>query len=209
MGKKNILNVLKEKERETRKNLILDAAERQFATKPFDKVSMKEIANEAQLSKSSIYNYFHSQEELFIEVALRDTDILLDELVHVMNNNREPSIAYIIDAFIDFFINHDSIFRMSSLFMLLGNLSNESLSKVNPVLRKLMEVFDAVIIKMNYKGDVRLLSHTLFSALSGILISYKNYPSRSEEEKIKHMKKIGNNILDMITALITYKNNNR
>jgi len=54
MKEKNTLNKLREQERGVRRNLIMDAAERVFATKPFDKVSMSEIAEEAGMATSSI-----------------------------------------------------------------------------------------------------------------------------------------------------------
>ncbi|TAL33143.1 MAG: TetR/AcrR family transcriptional regulator [Spirochaetes bacterium] len=201
MGEKKMLSILKEQERDVRRNLILDAAERLFSANSFDKVSMQEIANEAQLSKSSIYTYFQNQEELFIEAALRDGAILQTSLLK-MTERKDSTIENVIDAFIEFFVNHDSFFRMASLLMLQGNLSEESIAKVHPVIRGVMEVFDTVIRRMNYRGDVRLLSHTLFSALSGILISYRNYPSRTESEKMRHMKRLGTTVRDMVKALI-------
>ena len=44
---KNTLSQMKTREREDRKNMIIDAAERVFSNKPFNKVSMREIAEEA------------------------------------------------------------------------------------------------------------------------------------------------------------------
>ncbi|MBT4874306.1 MAG: TetR/AcrR family transcriptional regulator, partial [Desulfobacula sp.] len=36
----------------------------------------------------------------------------------------------------------------------------------------------------------------------GVLIAFRNYPGRSEEERVIHMKKIGSLIESMITALV-------
>jgi hypothetical protein len=55
---------------------------------------------------------------------------------------------------------------------------------------------------MNYAGDVRLLSHTFFSALSGILISFRKYPGRDDEQVRAHMKRIGRMVRDMLMAYI-------
>jgi hypothetical protein len=66
----------------------------------------------------------------------------------------------------------------------------------------MMDLFDQIFKTMDYKGDVRLLSHTLFAALSGIMISYKKYPGRSDEEIMNHMKKIGRNVKKMLVSLI-------
>jgi AcrR family transcriptional regulator len=201
MGK-GTLSKLKQQERETRKNLILDAAERVFSTKPYDSVSMQEIANEAGLAKSSIYTYFPTQEALFVEAAMRDADILFKDLESILGEKKKPDLGKIIDAFLDFFANRDAFFRMSAQFMLYGNISAESIDKLNPVTRRMMDIFDRIFSRLNYTGDVRLLSHTMFATLSGILISYRKYPGRSDEEIFRHMKRIGKNLKEMIEVLI-------
>ena len=205
MKEKNTLNKLKLKERYMRKNLILDAAERVFANKPYNKVSMHEIANEAGLAKSSIYTYFPNQESLFVEAYLRDLSVLREDINNIIDGKSELDLEDIINTFIDHFETHDSFFRMAALFMLHGNLSDESQKKLNPAGRQMMDLFDQVFQTMNYKGDVRLLSHTLFSTLSGIMISYKKYPGRSDEEIMNHMKKIGRNVKKMLMSLIEGK----
>ncbi len=50
---KRTLKKLKAAEQETRKPLIMDAAERVFAHKPHDRVSMREIAAEAIKKKTT------------------------------------------------------------------------------------------------------------------------------------------------------------
>lgn len=47
-----------------RQALIVEAAERVFAVKPFNKVSIRDIAREAGISHASIYRYFPDQQSL-------------------------------------------------------------------------------------------------------------------------------------------------
>lgn len=205
MKKRNSLTRLKEQERDARKNLILDSAERLFATRPFNKVNMQEIADEAGLSKSSIYTYFPTQEDLFVEAALRDIHGMLKNWDGTLSAKPNADIGDVIDAFIDYFVNHDSFFRMASLFMLHGALSDESAEKLNRSGRKILETFDMVLARMHCRKKVRLLSHTVFSLLSGILISYRKYPGRNDNERIAHMKRIGGCAREMIVSLIKNK----
>jgi hypothetical protein len=46
------------------------------------------------------------------------------------------------------------------------------------------------------------LAHTLFSCLSGILIAFRNYPGRTETERIAHMTRIGEMVETMILSLV-------
>ena len=200
--KKRTLSRLKDQEREARKNLILDAAAKLFSTKPYDAVSMQEIADEAGLAKSSIYTYFPTQEALFVDAAMRDSDNLFLELESISDNEGKTDLEKIINTWIDFFASHESFFRMAAQFMLYGNISLESTDRLNPVTRRMLDILEKAIRRLEYQGDARLLAHTLFSALSGILIAYRKYPGRSDEEIRKHMKRIGENIKEMMEVYI-------
>lgn len=52
------------REKETRKQAILDSAKALFARKGFENTTMDEVAREAELAKGTLYLYFKSKEEL-------------------------------------------------------------------------------------------------------------------------------------------------
>jgi hypothetical protein len=52
---------------------------------------------------------------------------------------------------------------------------------------------------MNAAGDRRLLAHAFFSAMNGILITFRDYPGRSKEEVVEHMKLVGRVIARLFT----------
>lgn len=66
----------KELEKEQRRKDILNAAEKLFFSKGYENVSLKDIAKEVKLGRSTIYLYFENKEELFFAVVLRGTRIL-------------------------------------------------------------------------------------------------------------------------------------
>jgi len=66
----------KEREKEQRRDDILDIAETLFFKKGYDNVSMSSIAKEVGLGKSTLYIYFDNKEELFFGVVLRGVTIL-------------------------------------------------------------------------------------------------------------------------------------
>lgn len=67
----------REREKEKRRNDIVDAAEKVFFTKGIENATMDEIAEEAELSKGTIYLYFKSKEELLFAIDLRAIKILM------------------------------------------------------------------------------------------------------------------------------------
>jgi len=68
----------KEREREQRRNDIVDVSRELFADKDFDEVSMDEIAGKVGLGKSTLYLYFKNKESLYFAVVLRGIRIWVE-----------------------------------------------------------------------------------------------------------------------------------
>jgi AcrR family transcriptional regulator len=202
MAGRNTLNKLKQQEREIRENLIIDAARMVFGAKTYDQVSMNEIAKAAGIAKSSIYTYFPNQEALFVETAFRDTGEFIAALKKRVQAERSPSLEAFINDYLDYHIEHDAHWRMITHFALHGNIGEASAEKLNDISRQVMDLLETVLKKFDYRGDTRLLSHTLFAALSGIMISFRKYPGRTEPDRIAHMKRIAKMVERMLLVFI-------
>lgn len=61
----------KEREKEQRKEEILDAAQRIFFEKGLLAATMDEIAEAAELSKGTLYLYYSSKEDIYLAVMMR------------------------------------------------------------------------------------------------------------------------------------------
>ena len=206
--RKNTLRQLKAKEREIRQDLIIEAARTVFGEKTYDKVSMVEIARKAGISKSSIYTYFTNQEELHVEITLRDTRNFINALDRHIKQTppEELTIRGVIDLFLDYYLVHEAQWRMTTHFALHGNREKSSVEKLDNVARQVMDLFQNVFKQLGFKADTRLLAHTLFSSLSGILIAFRNYPGRSDAQRQQHMKRIGNMVETLFMALAEREN---
>ncbi len=66
----------KEREKQQRKNDIVDAAEKVFFSKGYEGSSMDDVAKEAELSKGTLYLYFHSKEDLYAAIVERAAIIM-------------------------------------------------------------------------------------------------------------------------------------
>jgi len=205
MMKKDTLSKLKQQEREIRENLIIDAARTVFGTKTYDKVSMSEIAKEAGIAKSSIYTYFPNQEALFVEASFRDTERFIASLAKRLEQEKRHSIELFINYFLDYYTEHEAHWRMITHFALHGNIGKASAQKLNRLSVEVMDLLETVMEKSGCREDNRLLAHTLFAALSGIMISFRKYPGRSEPDRIAHMKRIAGMVERMLTAFIEPK----
>jgi len=170
-----------------RKKLIIEAAERVFAVMPFNQVSIRDIAREAGISHASIYHYFPDQQSVIIDAFLQgagEISVTLEKLIEIAIT---PDIIKVTDAYVTYLMDNDQYFRMMTHFMLDGSLSKEKVEKLNAAERRVFDQFDRMFQKMKKPEPVRPLSHALFAALNGVLITFHNYPGRKKEEVRKHM----------------------
>jgi AcrR family transcriptional regulator len=206
MARKNTLTELKTRERQDRKNLIVDAAEHVFGRKPFNQVSMREIADEAGIAVSSIYTYFKNQEMLFVEVALREINRMIEGVEDISRQDipDEMKLESIISSFLEYVINRDSYFRMMTLFTTQGGLHGESLEQMNDIMKLVFDHFDDIFARLGYHGHMRKLSHLFFAALNGILVTYRKLPGRPENELVSHMLELGKVLKTIIVSACAY-----
>lgn len=70
----------KKREKEIRRNDIIEAAERIFFTKGYDIATMDDVAKEAEFSKRTVYVYFNSKEQIYFEIMTRGYRLLIGML---------------------------------------------------------------------------------------------------------------------------------
>ncbi|MCX8123496.1 MAG: TetR/AcrR family transcriptional regulator [Spirochaetes bacterium] len=186
---------LKESEKENRKKIIIDAAERVFASKPFNQVTMRDIAKEAGITPGAIYRHFPDQQSLFVEAFLRGAEKIIKELEQIISKSKNP-LKDAIAIFLKFLMKNDQYFRMMTHFMLDAQLSLDLVEKLNDAERKLLDQFTKLF---NKKPNPRLHAHSLFAALNGIVITFHNYPGRSKKDIHQHMNRLG----DMLYQLFS------
>lgn len=83
-------NERKEREKELRRNDIINAAERVFFTKGYDVATMDDVAREAEYSKRTVYVYFNSKEQIYFEIMIRGYKLL----IKMLEANRPKERAY-------------------------------------------------------------------------------------------------------------------
>lgn len=195
--KKRILSEMRKKEREVRRNLIIDASIRLFAKQTFNKVGIRDIAAEAGLSPTSIYRYFSNRDDLFVEALWREAKNIEQEIRRLKDSETGVSIEQIASAFVDYLLEHATFFEMMTHFMITGKIGEKALEKFNEAEKKLLDVFDEIFLSIGAKGDIRLFSHAFFASLNGILITFQNYPGRTSEDTRKHALRLAS-IISMI-----------
>ena len=94
----------KEREKDRRRQQIIVAAKRVFSEKGFNKSTMEDIANEAELSPGTLYLYFKNKEELYASLSLRILQYLNIRVEHVKKETElspDQKLEKLIEAMYD------------------------------------------------------------------------------------------------------------
>ncbi len=180
MNTSHIMSVTERKKREKqlRRNAIIDAAEQLFFKQGFDNVSMDQIAREADLAKGTLYLYFKSREDLHYSIVNR----VLEMIYKVLKDQYDPekkgaeNLLKLGKSYIDFSQNYPNHIRAimmvdSSKFEKLDK--NQSLKILEP--DSPLVFFTEIIKKGQLDGSIRSdikdkeIALILWSHLSSIL----------------------------------------
>ena len=104
----------KEREKERRREEILDAAQRVFVEKGLITATVDDIAIAAELSKGTLYLYFESKEDIYIALMMRGLRLLYSMFNNIISV--ETSVVKILhrmeEAYTEFFNTQRNYFRM-------------------------------------------------------------------------------------------------
>ncbi|RPI95861.1 MAG: TetR/AcrR family transcriptional regulator [Spirochaetales bacterium] len=193
---------LKEIERDNRKSLIINAAERVFTQLAFDKVTMRHIAKEAGITATAIYRYFTDKQCLYAEAYIRSNNRLLVRIMEDMNASKDFRLEEITMIIIDHFAREEQNLKMRTHFMIDDTLNNEVLSSINESFRVFLIEIVNYFTRFNPDGDVRLLARMYIASLNGLLITLRKYPGKNREEIIKQMRTGGSLLASMFKMQI-------
>jgi AcrR family transcriptional regulator len=104
----------KERERQAHRRAMLDAAERVFVRKGYYQATVEEIAQEAEFSVGTLYNFFKNKEDLYGQVVEKIArEFLADFEAHVLTRaDPEEAVGALIELRLTHFEEHRGFFRV-------------------------------------------------------------------------------------------------
>ena len=171
----------KEREKERRRQQIMVAAKRVFSDKGFNKATMEDIAQEAELSPGTLYLYFKNKEELYASLSLRILQYLLIRVEHV-NDEKDSGPLQKLDALTEAMYD---VYEFDPLIIInmfhlqssetLKNLSPELMAEIKELSRKSLSSISK-IFQEGVEQDLFIdrhpvaLSDTFWALFSGIVL---------------------------------------
>jgi len=175
---------LRKEERETRKNLIVNAAMDLFSQKDFHKIGMRDIAKRAGISAAAIYRYYPSRDDVFVEALIRHMKVV-EALFEEKLAQGHASLEELARGSVDYLLENESVFQMMGHFMITGQIQPKALERYNTMQRNFLDILEKVNNQTDIGMNNRLVTHAIYASITGVVMSFKHYPGRSPEE-IKH-----------------------
>jgi len=103
----------REREKEQRRNDIIDAAERVFFSKGRHAATMDDVAEEAELSKGTLYLYFKNKEDLYLAINLRGLKILSTMFTNAVSKHKTgiEKVKAVGEAYYQFYVDFPNYFN--------------------------------------------------------------------------------------------------
>src|ERR1700679_2306656 len=133
---------------EQRREAIVDAAARLFAEKGFLGASISDIANACEMSKSLIYHYYESKEDILFDVMHSHVKALLDaaQTVAAQSEKPEQKLRALTRAFVQIYVGAAN--RQRVLLNELENLTADQRKIVVGIQRNLIRVVEEIIAQV-------------------------------------------------------------
>ena len=155
----------RKKEKENRKNAILKAARQLFFEKGFKFVTVDSIAAKAELSKGSIYLYFDSKEEIYVQILIADNVDFHERIsnFHQKEASAEELLLDFARIYVDYFLYDKELFRIFMAFMIRADqmtLTEEQNSNLihtsNDNIRIIAEILQKGIDSGEFSSDINV-----------------------------------------------------
>ncbi|MBN2137676.1 MAG: TetR/AcrR family transcriptional regulator [Sedimentisphaerales bacterium] len=189
MGKAGLRR--KEREKLQHREEILDAALRLFSEKGFHNVSVQEIAEEAEFSVGTLYNFFASKESLFAGLMSSCAKRISEILVPILDEKTDErgKISNFIHAHKQIIESYASSIRLylsqdvCSVLTVRPDVEPEADAVRDTIQQKLSSIFKSGVRKGVFKEmDPRAASLSLSAMLESFVFSMIKEPERMQIE---------------------------
>ena len=188
-----------------RKEEIVNACEELYKTENFKDITIKSIGEKTSFSRTSIYNYFETKEEIFLALFQREYEIWIDDLNKLYEENDKMTKEELAKGLAKTIEKRETLLKLLSmnLYDMEENSRMENLVEFKKAygesMKTVKKCLDKFFKKMNEKEKEEFI-FSFFPFMYGI------YPYTFLTDKQKHAMKEANVPFEKITIYdLAYK----
>jgi len=186
--------------REERRQKILGAASDLFGAQPYDSVQMRDVAARAEVGKPTLYRYFPSKEELFLEVFKSGLDRLEGEISAILAAKEPPrrSLERLLHALLGALGGQVAALRMltDDQSAVMRRWRNEFRRRRRPIVDAMRQILEAGVATGDFRSvDLETVPSMLIGIVRGGLIGAQGVPH----------ERFGAAMIDLVTHALLAK----
>jgi len=132
----------KQREIELRRDDIVDAAEKLFFAKGYENINMNDIAEEAEMARGTLYQYFKNKEDIYASIALRAAHMINERFQKLLSQDLTgiDKVRWVCRFYYDFYLEYPgyySAYYHSQMFEIDDSKTLKDLQKIRKTSFKL------------------------------------------------------------------------
>lgn len=156
-----------------RKEEIISACETLYKTMSFKEITIKEIANFTSFTRTSIYNYFETKEEIFLALLTREYRSWADDLGKIFSENEVLSVDEFSDKIARSLENRRQLLKILSMnhYDMEENSREENLIEMKRAYKNTISSVEQCLVKFfpqMTKERITNFRYTFFPFMFGI-----------------------------------------
>ena len=188
-----------------RREEIINACAELYKTMGFREISLKDIAQRTSFTRTSIYNYFQTKEEIFLALLAREHDAWAADMEDMASAHDALSAGAFADAFARALEKRACMLKLMcmNLYDMEGNSRIENLVAFKASYARAMRAIEACLVKFfpqMTEMDRRAFLYAVLPFLFGV------YPYTTEKQKeamaLAHVPHVSHTIYEITRSLV-------
>ena len=168
-----------------RKEEIMNACEQLYRTMNFKEITLKEIGKVTSFTRTSIYNYFQTKEEIFLGLFQREYELWSEALEAILNCKETLSREQLADRIAETLSDRELMLKLLAvnLYDMEENSRMERLVEFKKAYGKSVELMTEIVAKFCSEWDDAVRQSVVISALQFFhgLYPYAHHTEKQEE----------------------------
>ena len=168
-----------------RKEEIMNACEQLYRTRNFKEITLKEIGEVTSFTRTSIYNYFQTKEEIFLGLFQREYELWCEALESILNCSEMLSREQLADRIAETLSDRELMLKLLAvnLYDMEENSRMERLVEFKKAYGRSVELMRQIVAKYCSEWDDTMRLSVVISSLQLFhgLYSYAHHTKKQEE----------------------------
>ena len=177
----------------TRKEEIVNACEKLYKIMSFKDITMKVIAKSTTFTRTSIYNYFYTKEEIFLTLTKKEYDLWNKDLTEIIEKNEKLSKDNIAKEIAKTLEKREQMLKLVSMnhFDMEANSRQEILIEFKVSFGNSIKLVSNIIKKFCSKKTDKQIQEFIYSFFPFVYGIYPYAIVNSKQKKAMKKAKIG------------------